>query len=156
MNRFLEEQRSMLDGIHGMRNELLDAVTEADLAFSPGGDNMTLGALCREIGEIQHSYTESLKTFKHDWDTHSTEVGLKSSVAKLKAWYQTLDANLISTISALSDDDFKKTIDRGFPMPIEFQLQAYIQAMLISLGKATIFLRAMNKPLPENIKQWIW
>jgi hypothetical protein len=30
----------------------LDALDNSDLAFYPGGQNMTPGALCREIGEI--------------------------------------------------------------------------------------------------------
>lgn len=139
-----------------MRTGLLDILSDADLAFSPGGQNMTLGALCREMGEIEHSYTESLKTFKQDWSFHNQEAGLDGSVARLKTWFQGLDDELKATASALSDEDLKKTVNRnGFEMPVDLQLNVYLQALLIFLGKATIFLKAMNKPLPENFQEYI-
>jgi hypothetical protein len=63
-----------------------------------------------------------------------------------------------SLVEAFSDDDLKKTIDRGggFAMPVEVQLDVYLQAMLISFGKLSVFLKAMGRPLPDSIKDWIW
>ena len=40
-------------------------------------------------------------------------------------------------------------------MTVEFQLDAYLQAVLIFLGKATIYLRAMNKQLPPFFEEYI-
>ena len=61
-----------------------------------------------------------------------------------------------ATISDLSDEDTTKTIDRGgFAMPIELQLDAYLQALLIFLGKATTYLKTMNRPLPTQIQESI-
>jgi hypothetical protein len=135
---------------------MLDILNDADLAFNPGGQNMTLGALCLQMGEVEHSYIESLKTFKQDWSHRNTEAGLDSSVARLKAWFQTLDDELKATISALSDDDLKKTIDRGgFTMPVDLQLDVYLQALLIFFGKATIYLKVMNRPLPQQFQEYI-
>ena len=117
---------------------------------------MTLGALCREMGEIEHSYEQSLKTFQQDWSYHNTEADLESSVARLKAWFQTLDDELKATVAALSDEDLQKTIDRGgFSMPVELQLDVYLQALLIFLGKATVYFKAMNKALPQNFQEYI-
>ena len=156
MNRYMLEKWSWIDGTHAMRSQLLDILSDADLAFSPGGQNMTLGALCREMGEIEHSYTQSLKTFKQDWSYRNREADLESSVAQLKAWFQTLDDELKATVSAFSDEDLKKTIDRGgYPMPVELQLDVYLQALLIFFGKATIYLKAMNKALPQQIQEYI-
>lgn len=155
MNRFMQEQWPTFEGTHGMRNGLLDILSDADLAFNPGGQNMTLGALCRELGEIEHSYNQSLKTFKQDWSYRNTEVGLDSSIARLKAWYQMLDEEMKAAVSAFSEEDLKKTIDRGFVVPVETQFQIYLQALLIFLGKATIYLKAMNKPMPKQITEWI-
>src|SRR5450755_4768523 len=112
MNRFMSEKWPWIEGSHGMRSLLLDTLSDVDLAFSPGGQNMTLGALCREMGETEHSYAQSLQTFKQDWSYDNVEVGWENSVARLKAWFQTLDEELQATFSALSDDDAKKTIDR--------------------------------------------
>ena len=68
------------------------------------------------------------------------------------------DAEMRAAVSALSDDDFRQTVtrDSGYQAPITLQLDFYMQALLIFLGKASIFLRAMNKPLPQPIKEWIW
>lgn len=59
MNRYMKEKWSWIEGSHFMHTELLDALNNSDLAFNPGGQNMTLGALCREIGEIVYSYIQS-------------------------------------------------------------------------------------------------
>lgn len=157
MNRYMQEKWPWIEGTHGMRSQLIDSLSDADLAFSPGGQNMTLGALCREMGEIEHSYIQSLKTFQQDWTYRYPEAGLESSVAQLKAWYQTLDEEMKATVSALSDDDLTKTVVRGgdFVMPVDLQLDVYLQALLIFFGKATVFLRAMNKALPQNFQEVI-
>ena len=156
MNRYMLEKWSWIDGTHAMRSQLLDILSDADLAFNPGGQNMTLGALCREMGEIEDSYVQSLKTFQQDWSYHNMEADLESSVARLKAWFQTLDEELKATVSAFSDEDLKKTVDRGgYMMPVELQLDVYLQALLIFFGKATIYLKAMNKPLPQQIHEYI-
>lgn len=156
MNRFMLEKWPWIEGSHGMRSQLLEILSDADLAFSPGGQNMTLGALCRQMGEIEHSYVQSLQTFQQDWSYRNMEADLERSVARLKAWFQTLDEELKATVSAFSDEDLKKTVDRsGFTMPVELQLDVYLQALLIFFGKATIYLKAMNKALPQYIQEYI-
>ncbi|HLU09613.1 MAG TPA: hypothetical protein VK003_08095 [Oceanobacillus sp.] len=157
MNRYMQEKWSWIEGSHDMRTALLDTLTDSDLAFSLGGETMTLGALCREMGEIQHSYIQSLKTFKQDWNYRNTEPGLDGSVSRLKAWFETLDGEMKAIVSAFSDEDLKKMVDRsGFEMPVDMQLDVYLQALLIFFGKASIYLKAMSKPLPQAIKDYIW
>lgn len=156
MNRYMTEKWSWIEGTHGMRSQLLDTLTDADLAFNPGGQNMTLGALFRQSGEVEYSYIQSLKTFQQDWSYHNEESGLESSVVRLKAWFEELDAEMKATVAAFSDEDLTKTIDRGgFAMPVDLQLDVYLQALLIFLGKATIYLKAMSKPLPQTIQEYI-
>lgn len=157
MNRYMQEKWPWIEGTHGMRSRLLDSLSDADLAFSPGGQNMTLGALCREMGEIEYSYIQSLKTFEQDWLYHNTEAGLVSSVTQLQAWYNTLDEEMKATVSALSDEDLTKTVNRGgdFVIPVDLQLDVYLQALLIFFGKATVFLKAMNKALPQHFQEVI-
>jgi len=156
MNRFMEEQWPMFEGSHAMRTALMDTLSDADLKFSPGGKNMTLGALCREMGEIEHAYVQSLKTLKQDFNYRNTDPALVTSVSKIKAWYDQLDGEMKSTLSGFSDDDMKKTIDRGgFSPSIDVQLQIYLQALLIFFGKATIFIRAMDRELPKQFQEWI-
>src|SRR5262245_31218869 len=108
MNRAMQMEWAWIEGTHGMRTQLLDSLSDADLAFNPGGQNTTLGALLREIGEIEHAYIESLKTLKLDFSYRNTEAGLDGSIAKLNAWYQTLDEDMKAIVSAFSDEDLSK------------------------------------------------
>jgi hypothetical protein len=157
MNRFMQEKWSWIEGSHAMRAGLLNTLNDAELAFNPGGQNVTLGALFRQMGEIEHSYIQSLQTFKQDWSYRNTESGLDTSIARLKAWYQTLDKQMEAVVSAFSDEDLQKLVDRsgGYQMPVELQLEVYLQALLIFFGKATIYLKAMNKPLPDAVQEYI-
>ncbi len=160
MNRYMQEKWAWIEGTHGMRTHLLDTLSDADLAFNPGGTNLTLGELCREMGEVEYAYIQSLKTCKQDWSYHNTEEGLASSVARLKAWGEKLDEEMKAVVAAFSDEDLAKTVERGseggsFPAPIEMQLDIYLQALLIFFGKVAIYLKAMDRPLPENIQAYI-
>lgn len=156
MNSLMQEKWSWIEGTHAMRSQLVGSLTDADLAFSPGGQNVALGVLFREMGDIKYAYIQSLKTFTQDWSYHNTEAGLETSTAQLNAWYQSLDEEMKATISAFSDEDVTKTVDRsGYPMPLTLQLDIYLQALLISFGKATVYFRAMNKALPDKWQEWI-
>lgn len=158
MNRLMEQKWPWIEGSHGMRTGLLDTLTDADLAFSPGGQTLTLGALCREMGEVEYSYTQSLKTFTQNFDYHNPTAGLDTSVAQLKAWFQQLDEEMKATLEGMSEADLGKAVSRngGFEAPLDMQLDVYLQALLIFFGKASIYLRIMNKPLTPAIKDWIW
>lgn len=40
-------------------------------------------------------------------------------------------------------------------MPVEMQLDVYLQALLIFFGKVAIYLKAMNNPLPKTVQEYI-
>jgi len=156
MNRLMNEKWPWIEAAHGMHSQLFTILSDADLAFSPGGQTMTLGALCRQMGETEHAYVQSLKTLKQEWSYHHHEADVASHVARLKAWFQTLVDEMKATITTFWDEDGKKTIDRGGEaVTVAFQLDVYLQAVLIFLGKATIYLKAMNKPLPQSFEEYI-
>lgn len=156
MNRLISEKWPWIEATHGMRSQLFDLLSDADLAFTPGGQNMTLGALCCQMGETEHSYIQSLKTFQQEWSYRTADADVVSSVARLKAWFQMLDGEMQAAITAFSDAEGKKSIKRaGEAVAVEFQLDVYVQAVLIFLGKATIYLKAINKLLPESFQEYI-
>ena len=156
MNRYAQEKWSWIEGTHGMRLQLLDALNDENLLFNPGGANMTLGALCRESGDIEYAYIQSLKTFTQDWSYHNETPGIEGSVAQLKAWYQTLDDEMKSLVAGFSDDDLTKTIDRGgFAVPVDMQLDIYLQAQLIFFGKASIYCKMLNIEMTPTFKEYI-
>jgi uncharacterized damage-inducible protein DinB len=156
MNSYMESGWSWIEGTQNALLKLLDTLSDDDLKFNPGGKNMSLGALWRELGEVQHSYIQSLKNFKQDFEYRNTEAGLDSSVASLKAWFTKLNAEMKDTLSALSEDDLKKIIFRGtgFEVPVNMQMDIFLQALLIFAGKVSIFLRAMNRSLGD-LGAWI-
>ena len=156
MNTYMQNKWSWIEGTHGMRAELLKELSDADLAFTPGGQNTMLGMLFRQLGEVEHSYVQSLRTFTQDWSYRNTTDGLDSSIAQLSAWYATLDAEMQSTASAFTDEELQKTVDRGgFNVTVDQQLDIYLQALLIFFGKAAVYLKALGKPLPKSMAEWI-
>ncbi|MGH2515523.1 MAG: hypothetical protein ACRDHP_07690 [Ktedonobacterales bacterium] len=156
MNRYEREKWSWIEGTHKVRFELLHDLSDDDLRFNPGGANITLGALFRESGDIEHSYIQSLKTLLQDWSYSNTDPGIETSVEQLTVWFQALDDELKAAVASFSDDDLLKTIDRGgFMVPVDMQLDIYLQALLIIFGKVSVYFRAMNRSLPENFQAFI-
>jgi len=153
----MEEKLDWVNGMNGMHLGILENLNDEDLSFNPGGRNMTMGALCRQNGEIEYSYLQSLKTFKQDWSYRNSEDGLESSISKLKIWYQKLDDEMKNLLSILTEEDLKKPIERfnHLKVPIHLQIDIYIQAQFIFLGKAVIYLNAMNKSLPPSVQEYI-
>jgi hypothetical protein len=84
MNRMMNEKWPWIEAAYGMRSQLLDILSDADLAFTPGGQNMTVGALCREMGETEYSYIQSLITLKQEWSYRHPEADVVSSVGRRK------------------------------------------------------------------------
>jgi len=158
MNRYVNEKWSWIEGTNELRDGVLEQLTDADLSFSPGGDNLTFGALILQMGEVEYSYLQALKTFKQDWEYHNTDAGLDGSVTRLGSWFHELDAELQAAATAFTDDDLTKTVKResGYEPSVEMSLDIYVQAALIFLGKASIYLKAMSKPLPPAFQNWIW
>ena len=140
-----------------LRGQLLDLLADEDLRFTLGGENPPLGALCVEIGEVQHAYIQSFKTFQIDFNFRCPEPGMAGSVSRLAAWYAELDAEWEANISALSEEDVQtRQIDRGgWRVGLLIQLEVYKEALLIFYGKGSVYLKAMGKPRPPQWQEWI-
>lgn len=141
-----------------LRPQLLEALTDDDLAYSPGGDNMTFGQLLVELGEIEIDYINSFKTFKMESGAKNDDPSRLGSIAKLNEWYDQLHAELKATLEAISDEDAKtKMVNRGenFELPVHINLSVLQEAYLIFYGKAIVYLKAMEKPRPQQWTDWI-
>jgi len=153
-NSLMTEQGEWVKAMHGLRTQMLDVLSDADLKFSLPG-NSTLGEMYREEAEIERSYADSFKTFTQKFEYGKSDPALATDLTKLKAHFTALDADLDSTLEGLSEDEINKNIERGFPLTAKTQLAVYTQAVLIFFGKATVYYRAMSKPLPDHWKEWI-
>jgi uncharacterized damage-inducible protein DinB len=155
MNVFMQQHGAVYHETQVMREQLMDILSDADLAFTPGGSNPTLGEICREMADTEATYIGSLKLFKMDWSYRNPQQGLAHSVSQLQALYRSLDDQLKSTMEGLSDEDLTKTIDRGWPVAVGTQLHIYREAMLIYYGKLAVYLKAMGKTMPKQWQEWI-
>lgn len=158
MNSIMEQYYPMFEMYQELRDHLMDTLTDEDLDYRPDEANPTLGALCREIGEVEHAYIRSFKTFELDFSYRNPEPGLESSVEKLTSWYEELDRELRTTVESLSEEEVQnRVIDRGggFTLPPQIQLDVYKEALLIFYGKVSVYLKALGKTPSERWQQWI-
>jgi hypothetical protein len=158
MNSIMEEQGPVLEQTQALRNQLMEILTDGELGYSPGGENPTLGALCREMGEVQQAYITSFRTFEQDFSYRVEDPDLERSVERLAAWFQALDGELKASLESLSEEDIQnRVIDRGggFVLAPLIQLHIYREALLIFYGKASVYLKALGKMRPEQWQSWI-
>jgi len=143
-----------------LRTQLMGVLGDDDLAFRPGGATYTFGQLCREIGEIEYSYIEAIRTFRQDFEWHNPDPRLERSVAALSSWFADLDKDLRAAIEAVTEDDatdrrFIRADLPDFSPLLPQELDIYREALLIFYAKASIYLRAMGRELPGDWRAWI-
>lgn len=154
----LIEQGSVLKETQKLRDDLMDTLEDSDLAYKLPGDNPTLGELCRECGEIEHIYIQGFKTLTQDWAYRTDDPELATSVERLKAWYKSLDEELATVLGAFAEDDLhSKQIDRGhgFTPTVFLQFHIYREALLMFYAKASVYLKALQKPVSDQWRAWI-
>ena len=157
MNSLMQQQENLFAMTQALRTQLIDALSDDDLAFTLPGSNPSLGALCRENGQVQRSYLDSFKTFKQDFHYADVDPALATSAEKLRAWFAQLDTEMVETLKALDEDTVQgQIIDRThMQVPVGVQFHLFRESMLIFYGKAAVYLKAMDRPLPGDIALWI-
>jgi hypothetical protein len=157
MNSIMKQFADLLQQNHAVRDELWGVIDDSALKHSLGGNSMTLGALFKEQGEVEHAYVQSFKTFKQDFSYRNTEAGLDSSVDKLRAWFKELDEELNAALSELSEEDIQgKMIDRGgWDLPIATNFHFYREGLLMFCAKASIYLKSLRITPPKQFSDWI-
>jgi hypothetical protein len=153
-NSLMEQYGELLKDTQDFRPLLLSLLEDSDLAFALPG-NMTLGELCREMGETEVGYVKSFSTFKHEWGYKHADPAVTTSLAALQAWYDALDTDLQAALDALTEDDIATKRVRGDWASMEKELQLYREALLMFYAKAGIYLRALGKNLPEIWIDWM-
>ena len=152
MNSLIETEFPLPEA-QRLRYDLLRVLTDSDLAYKLPGDNPTLGELCRQMGEVEHDYIQSFKTFKHEWSYRATEPELATSVARLEAWYRALDDEFERVIRGFSEEELhQQQIDRGhgFTPSLFVQFQIFREALLIFFAKASVYLKALRRRVNEE------
>lgn len=155
-NSIVTGEFEILHLTQAMRNQLMDMLTDADLAYALPG-SMTLGELCANSGQVQQSYIDSLRTFEQSFDYAPVEPGVAISVERLKGWFAKLDRDMDDAFAAIPEEQVQtREIDRGgHTMPVRVQLHCYREGMLIFYGRATLYLNALGKEWSGQMKSWI-
>lgn len=164
MNSIVREYlaATFFDEYQALRDQLMEILTDDDLGYRVGPTSASLGALCREIGEIERSYVESFITFRQDFEYRNPDPRLESSVVALTSWFAELDRELMAAVEGLSEDDIanrkiiRSDFGAAYPPPLpKHQLDVYREALLIFYGKASVYVQAIGKALPRKWQAWI-
>lgn len=154
MNSLVRDQFEVLHQTQVLIPEFLNTLSDSDLDCQLPGANPSLRQLCQQQVAFEEAYIDSFRTFKLTFDDSlpDTSVTLDALKAAFRQTHQQLDA----VLSELAEEDIQgKPIDRGWPVPVTVNLHIYREAILIFGGKVSTYLRALNKPLPEQFSQWI-
>lgn len=155
MNQIETEFFALLDMTHGIRDSAVGLLSAADLAFRIEGCK-SVGEVVQDLGDIETMYTGSFKTFKQDFAARAPGRDNVTSGEAAVAWLHGLDGELKAALTALSDDDLAKPVDRGgWQMPAMANFHTYREALLIQFGKLDCYLRALGKDLPDEWKAWV-
>lgn len=143
-----------LGGVHGMRDGLLEQLTDDDLDRSTGGRNVTFGQLFTDLAELQQSYISSLRTRDQQWPDATTHE--QPTVADLTHRFRELDADMErAVVHAGERGEAAITRPGGEVRTPDEQLEIYTQAVFIFLGKAVVYMRAVDRDLPPSVAHYI-
>jgi hypothetical protein len=152
----MTERLGWLNGMHGMRDGVLEQLVDADLAFSPGGTNPNLGRLIGDLLDIERSYLDSLRHGVQRWPSRVDDADDDvPSVRGLRALFTAVDRDMLA--AAVAGVDTGATVVRpdGTTRTVDEQLEIYTQAAFVFLGKAVVYLNAMGRALPPSIAHYI-
>lgn len=141
-----------------LRDQLLDALADHDLAFHPGG-NLTLGGLFARLAATEQAYADSFRTFRARFEFDPPEAGATASVAALKALFASTDAAFQAALAGVSRADVAdRPVDRGggHKLSVFLHLDVYREALLLFCGKASVYLAMMGREPPGKWRSWIW
>jgi len=155
MNGLMQEQRELLADTQSFRPGMLDQLTDADLAYALPG-NLTLGELCREMGETEHGYVAAFSRFEHEWGYHHDDPAVTVSVDALRTWYERLDAELLAALTAMTDEQIAtKRLRGGGWASVTKEFHLYREALLMFYAKVGVYLRALGKPISAEWLDWM-
>lgn len=157
MNRLIEEEFPLHE-TQSLRYDMMAVLTDDDLTFKLPGDNPTLGELCREMGDLERIYIEAFKTCTQDWTYRNDDPDLATSIDRLTAWYRALDDEFEHVMRGFTDDALNSSrIDRGHQhfVSVYTNFMIYREAIMMFYAKASVYLKALQRPVNARWQSWI-
>jgi hypothetical protein len=155
MNNLFDEE---IRGHHSMRDHVLTLVSDADLAYKLPGHNPTLGEVLVELGNIQGVYTHSFETFTLDWAHRELAPPSPLTIAGLRDWFAAQDVAMKRALDRFTPEELQEDrIDRGhgFIASPFVQHEIYREAVYISYGKLSVYLKALELDAGEEWAAWV-
>lgn len=155
MNNLFDEE---IRGHHSMRDHVLTLLSDENLAYQLPGANPALGGLLVEMGHLQGVYTYSFEAFDLDWTQRRVPAPDPLTVADLQAWFAAQDAAMKAALDRFTDEELRTdTIDRGdgFIASPFVQHQVYREAVYISYGKLSVYLKALGRDAGASWEAWV-
>jgi uncharacterized damage-inducible protein DinB len=136
----------------GLTLELLDSLTDADLAETPSPHLGPLWKQFRHVGRLQECYMEALNTKKVKFDYRNKRYRGGCSKNALRAYLRALDRELIQTFERV---DWNASIEREGEMISVFQhLMRMLAHETLHHGQWILYARLLEKKLPHGWKAW--
>ncbi len=137
----------------GLTLDLLESLTESDLAYSPGGDLGPVWKQFRHVGSVHECYMEALITRQMRFEYRDKNFNAHPTKPLLLAYLRALNTEFIVTLDGL---DWEQTIcwsDEDRPTLFEHLLRL-VQHETLHHGEWIAYLRLLNKTFPPSWKAW--
>jgi uncharacterized damage-inducible protein DinB len=136
----------------GLTLELLDSLTDAELAETPNPNVGPFWKQFRHVGRLQECYQEALNSRKIRFDYQNKRYRGGCSKNALRAYLRALDRELVQ---ALERVDWNGTIEWEGGMTSVFQhLMRMLAHETIHHGQWILYARLLEKQLPPGWKAW--
>jgi len=139
-----------------LTGELLDALEDGHLAFSPAGGLPTLSLLCANMADTQRAYVDSLET--RTLDLGAPEPSAEATqVDDIRSRFSDLDRQLNDALSAIHGEEVNTLrIQRGEEqIPVFILMSSLVESLLIFHGKLSIYARLAGVALPPSWQRFI-
>jgi uncharacterized damage-inducible protein DinB len=135
----------------GLTLDLLDSLTDAELAEAPGPDVGPFWKQFRHVGRLQECYQEALNSKKIRFDYKNKRYRGGCSKNALRAYLRALDRELVQAVERV---DWNAPIEwKEDEMASVFQhLMRMLAHEILHHGQLIVYARLMGKQLPPGWK----
>jgi uncharacterized damage-inducible protein DinB len=132
--------------------ELLDSLSDAELAETPGRPLGPYWKQFRHVGRLQECFQEALNTKKVRFDYVNKRYRGGCSKSALKAYLRALDRELLQAIDRVNHDT--KIDWNGEAVSVFQHLMRMVEHEVLHHGQWILYARVMKKNLPPGWKVW--
>lgn len=131
--------------------DLLQAVPEEKLSFTPGENMGTLGKQFRHIGDVQICYSDALLSHKIDFSTYKRDYSLEGSKEALATFLQEVEQEMQLRIQEAGEVVIEWF---GDEYTLSQHLEALIEHEILHQGELVVYIRILGIRFPKSWELW--